>query len=105
MVFIWAILGQNRDDFWPKSYIIWYILESKIQEYFWILAQKFKLDDLPDFVKIQFLNKNMTFDTVWRWWSLLDVWEYIQHIIKYTMCENKQKSLITIFVYKKVRLF
>ena len=51
MVFIWAILGQNRDDFWPKSYNIWYILEAKIQEYFWILAQKFKLDDLPDFVK------------------------------------------------------
>ena len=52
--------------FWPKSSDIWYNLESKIQEYHWILALKFKLDDLPDFVKIQFFDKNMTFDTVWR---------------------------------------
>ena len=28
------------------------------------MAQKFKLDDLQDFVKIKFLDKNMTFDTV-----------------------------------------
>ena len=40
--FIWAILDQNR-DFWPKNSNIWYILGSKIQEYYWILAQKFKV--------------------------------------------------------------
>ena len=39
-------------------------MHFKIQEYDWILAQKFKFDDLRDFVKIKFLNKNMTFDTV-----------------------------------------
>ena len=61
--FIWAILDQNR-DFWPKVSNIGYILESKIQEFYWILAQKFKLDDLRDFVKIRYLDKNWTFDTV-----------------------------------------
>ena len=39
MVLLGAILGQNG-DFWPKNSNIWYILESKIQEYYWILAQK-----------------------------------------------------------------
>ena len=29
------------------------------------MAQKFKLDDLQDFVKIQFLDKNIIFDTVY----------------------------------------
>ena len=57
---IWAILGQNL-NFWPISCNIWYILENKIQEYHWILAQKFKLDDLPDFVKIQFLDQKYDF--------------------------------------------
>ena len=64
MVQVWAILGQNRDDLVLKSSNIWYILESKIQEYYSILAQKFKLDDLRNFVKIPFLDKNMTFDAV-----------------------------------------
>ena len=48
MVLIKAILGQIR-VFWSKSSDIWYILESKIQEYYWISAQKFKLDDLRSF--------------------------------------------------------
>ena len=56
--------GQNRVDFWSKSSNIWNIFDSKTQEYFWILALKFKLDDLRDFIRIQFLDKNMTFDTV-----------------------------------------
>ena len=64
MVLILAILGQNR-DFWPKNCNICYILESKIQEYYLVLAPKFKLEDLLDFVKISnFWTKNMTFDTV-----------------------------------------
>ena len=54
--FILPIICQNR-QFWPKSLHIWYILESKIQEYYRILAQKFKLDDLPDFVKIRLLSQ------------------------------------------------
>ena len=37
-----AIFGRIH-DFWPKSSNIWYILESKIEEYYWILAQKFKI--------------------------------------------------------------
>ena len=58
MVLFGAILGQKS----PKNSNIWYILESKIKKKYWILAQKFKVDDLPNFDKIQFLNKNMTFD-------------------------------------------
>ena len=61
MVQVWAILGQNRDDLVLKSSNIWYILESKIQEYYWILAQKFKLDDLREFVKIQFFRQQYDF--------------------------------------------
>ena len=41
------------------------ILESKIQEYYWILARKFKFDDLPDFVKIQFLDT--VYSTYLKW--------------------------------------
>ena len=58
--FIWAIFGQNR-DFWSESFNIWYILEPKIQEYYWILAQKFKLDDLR---QNSILGQNITFDTL-----------------------------------------
>ena len=56
---------RSNCRFLVESSNIWYILESKVQEYFWILAQKFKLDDLQDFVKIQFLDKNWNFDTLW----------------------------------------
>ena len=41
---------------------MWY-LKNVIE--FW--RKNSKLDDLRDFVKIQLLDKNMTFDTVWLW--------------------------------------
>ena len=59
MVFWGSILGQNP-DFWPKSFIIWYILESKIQEYYWILAKKIQIRRFARFsrfCKIKFLDK------------------------------------------------
>ena len=58
--FLWTILSQNWD--------IWYILESKIQEYFWILAQKFKLDYLQNFFGIKFF------------WQKYDFWHSVAQL-------------------------
>ena len=51
--FLWTILSQNWD--------IWYILESKIQEWLNFVAKNSKLDDLPDFVQIQFSEQKYEF--------------------------------------------
>ena len=54
------ILISRRFEIFTKNYHLklvgtpcnWYIIESKIQVYNWILARKFKLDDMPDCVQI-----------------------------------------------------
>ena len=56
--------------FWPKIKVVFDTF-SNLKFKNIILAQKFKLDDLRNFVKIKFLDKNMTFDTVCAAASLL----------------------------------
>jgi len=58
-----GFLGQNR-DIWSKNFNMWYISGSKIQECYWIVAQKFKLDDLRDLSKFNSWTKNTVFDTL-----------------------------------------
>ena len=71
--FIWKI--------GPKSYNTWYILESKIQEYYWILAQKYKLHHMWDFVKIQFLVQKLqileNLEKVLKW-----IWIFAPKLVK-----------------------
>ena len=61
--FIWGNFRSKSRFFGLKSSNIGYILESKIQEYYWILAQKIQIWWFARFRQnSEFLNKNVYLD-------------------------------------------